>query len=119
MRRPPTVVDAGRQYHRPEGVLSKVPEGAAGTGRPALAGGARRANLREHLRRSLENVGRTDEDDPQRVPADALAETGPGAGAEAHGGLLLRRGRRPPARLRPPAGQRLAGRVGGDGDRLI
>ena len=54
---------------------------------------------REHLGRCLEALGRADEDDPQRVSADALAEGGSGAREEAHGRLLLRRGRGPAARV--------------------
>ena len=39
----------------------------------------------------LEALGRADEDDPQRVPPDAVAEGGAGSGCQTHGGVLLRR----------------------------
>ena len=44
----------------------------------ALARRTRSADLRQYLGRSLEALGRADEDDPQRVPPDAVAEGGAG-----------------------------------------
>src|SRR5687767_3313797 len=54
-----------RQHQRTHGVLPEIPEGAARAGRSALAGRAGGAHLPEHLAGGLEDVGRTDEDDPQ------------------------------------------------------
>ena len=43
---------------------------------PPWPGELGQRDLRQHLGRGVEAVGRTDEDDPQRVPPDALAERG-------------------------------------------
>ena len=48
----------------------------------------------------VEALGRANEDDPQRVPPDAVAEGGAGPRRQAHGGLLLRRRRGASARVR-------------------
>src|SRR5262245_45385261 len=101
----PAAADAGRKHQRADGILPEVPEGTTRSRRAPLARRARSAYFRPHLRRRLETLGRTDEDDPQRVPPDAVAEAGTGARAEAHGGLLLRRRRRAPAGVRAAAGQ--------------
>src|SRR5690349_9066900 len=61
------------------------------------------ADLRQRLRRSLDDVGRAHEDDPERVPPDALAEGGAGSRRQADGRILLRRVRGPASRLYPPA----------------
>src|ERR1041385_8972921 len=91
---------ASRQQERAHRQLREVPEGAPGPRRASLAGRARTAHLRKRIRAGVEDVGRPPEDDPQRVPPDALAEGGAGADRQAHGGLLLRRKRGAPARLR-------------------
>src|SRR5687768_6385398 len=93
----------GRQHERPHGILPEVSKGDAWAGKGAVAGRTGSAHLREYLRRGLEALGRADEDDPQRVSADALAEGSAAARDQAHGGFLLRRRRRAPARIRPPA----------------
>src|SRR5262249_4194336 len=59
--------------------------------------------LREHLGGGLEDVGRPDEDDPQRVSPHALAERSAGPDGETHGGVPLRRRVGAPARVRPAA----------------
>src|SRR5687768_15049763 len=63
-----------RQQDRPHGAVREISEADAW---PRFAPLARRAwttHLRERLRPGVEALGRTPEDDPQRVPADALAE---------------------------------------------
>src|SRR5687767_2611836 len=65
-----------RQQERPHGALREVSERNAWTRLAALAGRARAARLRECVRSGVEAVGRTAEDDSQRVPSDALAERG-------------------------------------------
>src|SRR5437870_6621321 len=98
----------GRQQDRPDGVLPEIPERDARTRRSALARRTRAADLRGHFRRSLEDVGRADEDDPQRVSPDAVAERGAGARAETHGGFLLRRGSGAASGLRPATDEAIA-----------
>src|SRR5439155_4500217 len=56
------------------GLLQETPTRTSRDGHAPVARRAGPADLREHLRRRLEALGRTDEDDPQRVPADAPAE---------------------------------------------
>src|SRR5215207_1587621 len=53
----------------------------------------------------METLGRADEDDPERVPADALAEGSAGTGSETYGGFLLRRRSRAAPGLRSTAKQ--------------
>ena len=71
----------------------------------ALARRARSANLRQRVGGRLEALGRAHEDDPQRVPPDAVAEGSAGTRRQAHGRLLLRRRRRAAARIRAAADQ--------------
>src|SRR3954469_2490545 len=85
--------------------MRQVSERYARARRPALAWRARAARVRERLRAGVEDVGRTPEDDPQRVPLDALAEGSTGADCAADAGLLLRRERRAAAGVRSAAGQ--------------
>ena len=54
----------------------------------------RTAHLRERFGAGVEAVGGASEDDPQRVPPDAVAEGSAGAHREADGRVLLRRERR-------------------------
>src|ERR671931_2604510 len=96
---------AGRQQDRAHGQLQEISEGTAGPRRTAVAWRARAADLREHLRAGVETLGGADEDDPQRVPPDAVAEGSPGPRRQAHGGFFLRRGRGTAARIRPPANE--------------
>src|SRR4051812_17436413 len=85
--------------------MRQVPEAAAGARYATVARRTGPADLRERLRAGVEAVGRADEDDPQRVPADALAEGSAGVDRQAHGGFLLRGERRPPPRFRAAADQ--------------
>src|SRR5215510_3861472 len=105
---------ARRQHQRPDGPMREIPEGAPGARRAPVARRARAADLRERLRPGVEDVGRPDEDDPERIPPDAVAEGSAGADWAAHGGLLLRRGRGPAARVRATADKivRQSGRSG-------
>src|SRR4029077_5914121 len=98
------------RYGAPNGFLQETPARSSRDGDAPLARRARPAPLREHFGRRLEALGRAHEDDPQRVSADAVAERGPAAGREAHGGLLLRRRRRAPSRIRSRAVKRLTAR---------
>src|SRR3954464_5492311 len=68
------------------------------------------ACLRQHLRGGVEVVGRAHEDDPQRVPPDALAEGGAATRRQAHGGVLLRRRGRTAAWLRAAAREAVGSR---------
>src|SRR5687767_11665852 len=95
----------GCQQERPDGAVRQVPETAAWPRQSSVAGRARAAGLRQRVRPGLEAVGRPDEDDPERIPPDALAERSAGADREADGGLLLRRKRGVAARLRAAADQ--------------
>src|SRR5690606_11286135 len=82
--------------------LCEVEQGSARTRRAPLAGRTGPAHLRAGLGGSLGRLGRTDEDDSQRVQAAALPEGSPGPRGEVHGGLLLRQRHRASARIRPP-----------------
>src|SRR5688572_24476555 len=95
---------SGHEHQRPHGVLCEIPEESPRSRRETVARPARRQDLRERLRAGLEAVGRTPEDDPQRVPPDALAEGSTGTGRPSARGLLLRGERRAAARVRAPAG---------------
>src|SRR5262249_37845788 len=90
---------------RPDRALCQVPEGLARVGRAAVAWRARAARLRPGLRRCVEALGGSDEDDPQRVPTDAVAEGSAGTGRPTYGRFLLRRGRRVTTRIRSSAGE--------------
>src|SRR4029079_9340147 len=70
-------------------VLREVTEGFARPRRGTVARRTREAHLRQCLRAGMENVGRPDEDDPERIPPDALAEGGAGADGQADGRFLL------------------------------
>src|SRR5687767_15113357 len=104
LRSRPATRTRGKQEW-PDGPLREVSEGHAGARCAALAGGARTTRLRQGLRAGVEAVGRAAEDDPQRVPPDAVAERGADADRAADGRLLLRRKRGAAARLRPAAGE--------------
>src|SRR5207237_1659994 len=78
----------------------EIPERAARARRAPLARRARPKNLSKRVGAGVEIVGRPDEDDPERVPPDALAEGSAGIDREAHGRLLLRGGRRTAAGVR-------------------
>src|SRR5262245_29029438 len=97
--------DARREQERPHRLLPEVSEGAAGFGHAAVAWRARATHLREHLGAGVEALGGSNEDDPQRVPADAVAEGSPGSRCQAHGRLFLRRGCRVTTWIRPTANQ--------------
>src|ERR1700730_18645481 len=96
---------ARRQYERTYGDVREVSERAARPRRPAVARRTRSAHLRKCLRSGMEALGRADEDDSQRVPADAVAEGSARPRREAYGGFLLWRRRGAPARLRPATGE--------------
>src|SRR4029453_13134666 len=93
------------QCHRTESLLSEIPERNARSRCPAVARRARTEDLRKYFGGSLEIVGRTDEDDSQRVSPDAVAERGTGTREEAHGRFFLRRGSCTASRLRPATSQ--------------
>src|SRR5437867_412410 len=94
---------AGWQHQRPLGALREIPERPARARRPSLARRAGPADLPDRVGAGLEDVGRPDEDDSERVPPDAVAEGGAGIDRAAHGRLLLRRRRGASARLRSAA----------------
>src|SRR5436190_2048821 len=96
---------AADQRERTQGLLSEIPERNARSRRATVARRAWPADLRQHIGGGLEIVGRTDEDDSQRVSSDAVAERGTGAREEAHGRFLLRRRSCPASGLRPTASQ--------------
>src|SRR6185503_14714163 len=81
--------------------VRQVPEGPARPGRGAVARRDRAAHLRERLGAGLEALGGAPEDDPQRIPPDALAEGRPGGDSHADGRLFLRRRIGAAAGLRP------------------
>ena len=85
------------------GLLREVSEGAARARRAPVAGRARPACVRQRLGPGVEALGGSHEDDPQRVPPDAVAEGSSGSRRQADGRLLLRRRRRAPAWLRSPS----------------
>src|SRR5688572_16981133 len=93
----------GRQHERPDRALRKVSEEHARTGRAAVARRAGAAGLRERFGPGVEAVGRTAEDDSERVPADALAEGSAGADQPPDGRFLLRRERGAAPRVRAAA----------------
>src|SRR5688500_10825521 len=103
-----------RQHNRENCFLPEVSEGNAWTRRAPLARRDGTAHFREYLCGGVETVGRTNEDDPQRVSPDAVAKRGTAARGQAHGGFLLRRRRRAPSGSRSAAGQRLGGPVHGN-----
>src|SRR6185503_1038043 len=103
MRRDTRQPGACRQQERTNRHLREISEGASGPRRAPMARRARAAHLRERLRAGVEDVGRADEDDSQRVSPDAVAERGAGADLEAHGGFLLRPGRGAAAGIRAAA----------------
>src|SRR6478735_1143854 len=67
-----------REQERPDGEVREVPEGDAGPGCATLAWRDRPARFCKRRRAGVEALGRAPEDDPQRVPVDALAEGRPG-----------------------------------------
>src|SRR5258705_3290179 len=103
MRRDTRQPGACRQQERTNRQLREISEGASGPRYAPMARRARATHLRERLRAGVEDVGRADEDDSQRISPDAVAEGGAGADREAHGGFLLRRGRGAAPRLRSAA----------------
>src|SRR5438874_5091161 len=70
-----------------------------------MARRARAAHLRERVEGRVEALGRADENDPERVPPDAVAERGPGSRRQAHGRFLFWRRRGAAAGLHPAADQ--------------
>src|SRR5207248_10209172 len=96
---------AVHQQEWPHGDVREIPEGTPGPGCAAVAWRTRPAHLREYFEGRLEALGRAHEDDPERVPPDALAEGSAGPRSQAHGRLFLRRRCGAASRIRPPAGQ--------------
>src|SRR5262245_11565486 len=79
-----------RQCERPNGTVREVSKDAP---RPRFAALARRTgttHLRQRLRAGMEAVGRPSENDPERVPPDAVAKGSAGTDWTAHGGFLFR-----------------------------
>ncbi len=94
----PTGITARRGYHGlhehpAHRALHQAEKGSPRAGVAPLAGTAGTADLRERVGAGLEAVGGATEDDPQRIPADAVAEGSAGTDRAAPRGVLLRRER--------------------------
>src|SRR5262245_10282677 len=88
-----------RQCERPNGTVREVSKDAARARFAALARRTGTAHLRKRLRAGMEAVGGPSENDPERVPPDAVAKGSAGTDWTAHGGFLLRCRRRAASRV--------------------
>jgi len=91
------------QHERSNRALREVSEDTARARHTTVARGTGTTHLRKRLCTGMEALGRTPENDLERIPPDAVAEGSAGTDRKAHGRLLLRSQCRATTGLRPTA----------------